>query len=158
MKGCYVDGRYLFFLVFTIEFIFRVHLSPLSFTYSFLFLGIIYSLKNCSPLVILVGLWLGQSLIASFTTESLHLFSLPLNSILTFLVTLSYPLILLNALIPLGLCHYLYDLILLFNNFLGDWNIQVNAIQLTILFAMILMQKVRKFGVTILGFISTTLY
>ena len=149
MKNVHVDGRYLFFFVFTIEFVFRIHLSPLSFTYSFLFLGIIYSLRLCSPLIILVGLWFAQSLIISFTSAPLYLLALPLNSAITFLVMFLYPVILLNALIPLGLCDLLYDLILLCNYFLGIWDIQVNAVQSAVLLAMVLMKEIRKLGVAV---------
>ena len=158
IKNFYVDSRYLFIFIFLLEFLFRIQLNPLSFTYSFLFLGIIYSLKDSSPFIILVGLWFGQSLIVSFTSGSLHIFSLPLNSLLTFLITFSYPLILLNALVSLGFCDYLYDLILLFNDFLVAWDIRVNAVQLTILLAMILMKEIRKVSMALLGFISIALY
>ena len=158
VKKVYIDSRYIFFFVFLLEFIFRIHLSPLSFTYSFLFLGIIYSLKNSSPMVLLVGLWFGQSLISCFREDSIYLLSLPLNSILSFLVTVSYPLILLNTFIPIGLGNYFYDLILIFNSFLVTWSVQVNTTLLVVLLAMVLIKKVRKVGAVVVGFISTVLY
>ena len=158
LKKIVIEGKYLFLFVFLIEFVFRVHLNPLSFTYSFLFLGIIYSLKNSSPLILLAGLWFAQCLVSCFTTESFYLFALPLNSVITILVSFFYPLILINTFIPIGFCNYFYDLILACGDFVALHNIQVNTVQTTILLAMLLVREVRRPGVAIVGFISTTLY
>ena len=158
MKGYYIDSRYIFLFVFFIEFIFRAGQYFLSFAYSFLFLGIIYSLRYNSPLILLFGIWFGQSLIASFSQDSIYLLALPLNSVITFLVTISYPLVLINAFIPMGFCNYFYDLILLFNRCLEASNIKVNTVQLTIILAMVVMRRMRWPGVMLLGFISLSLY
>ncbi|MCY4643097.1 MAG: hypothetical protein OXB88_00605 [Bacteriovoracales bacterium] len=158
-KKIQLDKSYIFIFVFLIEFIFWAHLHPLSFTYSFLFLGIIYSLKKSSPLVFLLGIWLAQSLIHSFHEDSIILLSLPLCSFITSLVTLSYPLVILNAFVPLGLCNYLYDLIILFGNVLSSTQkINVPSIYLTIVLAMVLIKRLRGIGVVILIFISLSVY
>ena len=158
MKNIHVDSKHVFLLVFALEFILRAHLSPLSFTYSFLFLGIIYSLRHSSPLILLTGLWFGQLLISCFQQDLIHLLALPLNSLLTLIITLCYPLILLNTFIPIGLCNLLYDLILWFNDLLCLWDIKAPAIILTFLTAIPLMKNIRLPAIVMLVFISTTLY
>ena len=157
-RGCYVDTKYIFLFVFIFEFIFWAQRCLLSFSYSFLFLGIIYSLRHSSPLILVCGIWFGQSLVASFLQDSVYLLALPLNGLVTFLVTLCYPLILINALFPIGFSSYFYDLILLFGRLLEASNLKVSSIQLTIVLAMIVMRRARWPGLVLLGFISLSLY
>ena len=58
----------------------------------------------------------------------------------------------------MGLCDYLYDLILFCSQLLINLDIKVSSVQLTVIFAMILMQRVRKWAVLLLLFISLALY
>ena len=67
MKGVFIKSRHVFFFVFAVEFIFRAQLNPLSFTYSFLFLGIIYSLAKSSP-----SLFIGWALVWTGTDCFVH--------------------------------------------------------------------------------------
>ena len=159
MRKCYIDSKYLFFFVFSIEFIFRAQLNPLSFTYSFLFLGIIYSLRKSSPFILILGFWVWfRPLFLPLQLTLFIFFSFPLNSIITFLITLLYPFVLLNMLVPIKICSCLYDLILICNTILLDWDILVNPVYIAVLLAIILMENLRKVGVIIVGFISTALY
>ena len=150
-----IDSKYIFLFVFSLEFIFRSHLNPLSFTYSFLFIGIIYSLKNSSPLILTVGFWLGQSIIASFTNHSIYLLSLPLNTLLTFFTTLSYPLILLNTLIPMKFCSILHGIILTLDSILVASHIEINPISSSLLLALLLIKKIRTLGLVLFAFMPS---
>ena len=154
-KSLYPGGYYVFLFVFLIEFVFRAGINPLSFSYSFLFLGTIYSFRRSSPLVLLTGLYFSQALVASFNENTVHLMAFPLNSVLTFLITMSYPLIILNAIIPIGFAHYLHDFVLFLSDFLEQSDFRVAPAPVVILLGMALMKRIRRVGVMATGIYST---
>jgi predicted membrane metal-binding protein len=96
-----LDIFWLFIIVFSLDFIFGTYSqSPMSFSASFLFLGILFSLKDNNVFTLAWGFFSGQVLLAYFFHEPFtHLGFIP-GFILTAIFSLLFPFYLIGLLIP----------------------------------------------------------
>ena len=101
LKGWKPEGYWLFLGVFALDFIFGTYrTNPLSYSFSYLFLGIIFSMVNHPKTYWPFALLGGQILVAfCFDTPLTHL-GFALGFFLTGVFTLLFPLIALNRLLP----------------------------------------------------------
>ena len=86
----------VFLLTFIISFIFGQYASsPVGFIFSFAFLGTFFSLQNQSKLLLILGLFSTQLILALFLGNKVSLLSIPLGLFGAFLFTFLFPLCLL---------------------------------------------------------------
>lgn len=82
----------LFLLIFALDYIFGTYQdSPLSFTYSFLFLGLIFSSLDRPKIFFILNLFLGQILVGFLTQTPIYLFGFAAGLVLTSLFTILFP-------------------------------------------------------------------
>lgn len=82
----------VFLMMYSLLFIFQPSTKLPSFSYSFLFLSIIFLLSKSSPIIIILGIWFSQTLIMSLSNDSINLLILPINSLLSALMGVFFPL------------------------------------------------------------------
>ena len=101
IKGFAPDGYGLFLAVFALDFLIGTYqANPLSYSFSYLFLGIIFSIKDSPKIYWPFALWGGQILVAfCFETPLTHLGFL-FGFFLTGIFALLFPLMVLNRLLP----------------------------------------------------------
>jgi hypothetical protein len=93
--GKYLSIYKLFLITFILDFIFgSFQQSPLSFSYSFIFLGILLSFSKIN-FKLLLGLFTGQLILAMFLKEEINLLGPFLGFIITSLFSFSFPILLL---------------------------------------------------------------
>jgi len=117
-----LDSFTIFLLAFTFDFFFGTYkYSPLSFIYSFLFLGIIFSMKDFPKISFLYFIFIAQLIICYFQKETLFILSPLLGILLTLLFSFCFPFffgaIILQPLIPT----FLYKIPLQFFLFLVNF-------------------------------------
>ena len=79
-----ISGKFLFFIFFTFDFFFGTYsMSPQSWTYSFIFLGIVFHTYKKSYLNFSLYLFSGQLLAAIFTYQNVYILSFLPSFILT---------------------------------------------------------------------------
>jgi len=82
----------VFFLTFILSFIFgQYKASPLGFIYSFAFLGTFFSLRNNSKIILILGLFSTQLILALFLGDKVSLLSIPCGLFGSFLFTFLFP-------------------------------------------------------------------
>lgn len=90
-----------FFLTFGGDYLFgSFSLEPLSFIYSFLFFGILLSLKNRAKILIPIALLLGQALVAFYLSAPFSILGLLFGMILTLIFAPLFPIFFLTLLFP----------------------------------------------------------
>ncbi len=122
-----IDSYLFFLLVMTLDLLVGTYqYSPGSFSYSFLFLGIIYLFKDRPLWQISLAFYLAQLLASFFTQEQLPFLTLFFGPLLTALFTFLFPLfILLKILSPLYLFSWpilLFHQLVLGSHFLCDFS------------------------------------
>jgi hypothetical protein len=91
-----ITDEYIFLFSFAVSFISgSFSRSPLGFIYSFIFLGTFFSLKNYSKVILILGLFSTQLILALFIGDKVSLISIPFGLLESFLFTLIFPLLLL---------------------------------------------------------------
>lgn len=82
----------MFFLTFIISFILgQYKASPLGFIFSFAFLGTFFSLRNNSKLILILGLFSTQLILALFIGDKVSLLSIPCGLFGSFLFSFLFP-------------------------------------------------------------------
>ncbi len=96
-----INMYYIFLLTFIIDFFWGTYdLSPMSFTFSFLFFGSIISQVDKPFTNIFPALWGGQLIAGFFISEPLALLGFPIGFIITGLFSIIFPILFLNYFIP----------------------------------------------------------
>lgn len=82
----------IFFLTFVLSFIFgQYKASPLGFIFSFAFLGTFFSLRDSSKIILILGLFSTQLILALFLGDKVSLLSIPCGLFGSFLFTFLFP-------------------------------------------------------------------
>jgi hypothetical protein len=86
----------IFFLTFILSFILgQYKTSPLGFIFSFAFLGTFFSLRNYSKIILILGLFSTQLILALFIGDKVSLISIPCGLLGSFLFTFIFPILVL---------------------------------------------------------------
>lgn len=86
----------IFFLTFIISFLLgQYNISPIGFIFSFAFLGTFFSLREQSKLILILGLFSTQLILALFLGDKVSLLSIPFGLLGSFLFSFLFPLLVL---------------------------------------------------------------
>lgn len=161
------NSFYLFLLTFSIDFFFGTYQqSPLSFCYSYIFLGcIIVNLKK-APIKIVLSIIGGQILCAYVSKQGIYIPSLFFNFFLSSLFTLLFPFFILCVVFPF-LCNYLFYITIIPFHYLVEkltlfpkekfwWEVEFIHIILVFLFALPKISFSYKKNILIIYFIASS--
>lgn len=88
--------EHIFFMTFIVAFLSgHFHRSPLSFIYSFAYLGVFFSLRDYPKIMLIAGFFSIQLLLGLFSGEKVSLLAVPIGLFGSFVFTMLFPVLLL---------------------------------------------------------------